>query len=72
MQWTQKQDDNTAVAEQPLCDLEDFYNAASENLSHFMFLHLVKKAKQKTELSSNFNNVDPFELDLLNKVLTPV
>jgi len=68
MQWTQKQDDNTPVAQQPLCDLGDFYNAASENLSHFMFLHLVKKAKQKTELPSNSNDVDPFELDLLTKV----
>ena len=29
------------------CNLLDFYTAASENLSHATFLHLVKKAKEK-------------------------
>ena len=34
------------AVEPPLCNLRDFYNAASENLSHAAFLHLVKKAQQ--------------------------
>ena len=34
------------VVEPPLCNLRDFYDAASENLSHAAFLHLVKKAQQ--------------------------
>ena len=33
--------------EQRECNLLDFYTAASENLSHATFLHLVKKAKEK-------------------------
>ncbi len=34
------------VIEPPLCSLRAFYDAASENLSHAAFLHLVKKAQQ--------------------------
>ena len=34
------------VVEPPLCNLRAFYDAASENLSHATFLHLVKKAQQ--------------------------
>ena len=34
------------VVEPPLCNLRAFYDAASANLSHAEFLHLVKKAQQ--------------------------
>lgn len=34
------------VIDPPLCNLRAFYDAASKNLSHAAFLHLVKKAQQ--------------------------